>query len=112
MKNLLPEELHPVRLYRMVENHKDILEAETILPLDPVVSRSGSNTEHISWLIDQEAKLMVPKLPSYWQVTPHNVKDHTCTEQITQLPCSGWRGTQCLNILKISTVISNIYLFY
>ena len=29
----------------------------------------------ISWLVDQEAKHMVPKLDSYWQDTPHALRD-------------------------------------
>ena len=37
VKNLLPEEPTPGRLYGMVKNHKDIPEGETIPPLRPVV---------------------------------------------------------------------------
>ena len=41
----------------------------------PVVAVSGSNTENISFAIDREAKEMVPKLDSYWQDTPHALRD-------------------------------------
>ena len=74
-KNLLPQEPAAGRLYGLVKNHKKIEEGEKIPPLRPVVSGSGSNTELISWLVDQEAKQMVPKLDSYWQDTPHALRD-------------------------------------
>ena len=41
----------------------------------PVVAGSGSNTDNISFSIDREAKEMVPKLDSYWQDTPHALRD-------------------------------------
>ena len=69
-KNLLLQEPIPGRFYGLVKNQKPILEGEKIPPLRPVVSGSGSNTEMINWMIDQEAKHMVPKLDSYWQDTP------------------------------------------
>ena len=74
-KNLLPQEPTPGRFYGLVKNQKAIPEGDKIPPLRPVVSGSGSNTEMISWLVDQEAKDMVPKLDSYWQDTPHALRD-------------------------------------
>ena len=74
-KNLLPQEPTPGRFYGLVKNQKAIPEGDKIPPLRPVVSGSGSNTELISWLVDQEAKDMVPKLDSYWQDTPHALRD-------------------------------------
>merc|ERR1712116_41546 len=65
----------PGRFYGLVKNQKGVPEGEKIPPLRPVVSGSGSNTEMISWLVDQEAKHMVPKLDSYWQDTPHALRD-------------------------------------
>ena len=64
-RNLLPAEPTPGRFYGLVKNQKGVAEDEKIPPLRPVVSGSGSNTEMISWLVDQEAKHMVPKLDSY-----------------------------------------------
>ena len=74
-KNLLPDEPTPGRFYGLVKNHIKPPEGETIPPLRPVVSGSGSNTEMISWLVDTDSKEMVPKLPSYWQDTPHALRD-------------------------------------
>ena len=74
-KNLLPKEPTPGRFYGLVKNQKPILEGEQIPPLRPVVSGCGSNTEMISWMIDQEAKHMVPMPESYWQDTPHALRD-------------------------------------
>ena len=68
-------EAKPGRFYGLVQNHKEIPAGETIPPLRPVVSGSGSNTEMISWLVDQESKELVPRLPSYWQDTPHALRD-------------------------------------
>ena len=74
-RNLLPREPTPGRFYGLVKNQKPIVEGDKIPPLRPVVSGSGSNTEMISWLVDQEAKHMVPKLDSYWQDTPHALRE-------------------------------------
>ena len=61
-KNLLPQEPTPGRFYGLVKNQKTIPEGDKIPPLRPVVSGSGSNTEMISWMVDQEAKHMVSRL--------------------------------------------------
>ena len=55
----------PGRFFGPVKNQKGVPEREKIPPPRPVVSSSGSNTEMISWLVDQETKHMVPKLDSY-----------------------------------------------
>ena len=46
----------------LLKNQKAIPDGDKIPRLRPVVSGSGSNTKMISWLVDQEAKDMVPKL--------------------------------------------------
>ena len=61
-KNLLPQEPTPGRFYGLVKNQKTIPEGDKIPPLRPVMSGSGSNTEMISWMVDQEAKHMVSRL--------------------------------------------------
>ena len=73
--NLLPEEPREARLYGMPKTHKGIKQGETLPDCRPVVAGSGSNTESISLAIDLEAKHMVPKLDSYWQDTPHALRD-------------------------------------
>ena len=72
---LLDEEPKASRLYGLVKNHKPIKQGQKIPDLRPVVSNSGSATEKISLAIDQEAKHMVANLPSFWQDSPHAIRD-------------------------------------
>ena len=99
-KNLLPQEPTPGRFYGLVKNQKTIPEGEKIPPLRPVVSGSGSNTEMISWLVDQEAKHMVPKLDSYWQDTPHALRD---------LEEENKRGPQPENAILVTADVVGLY---
>ena len=72
---LLEDEPKASRLYGLVKTHKPIKPGHTIPDLRPVVSNSGSTTEKISLAIDQEAKHMVPNLDSFWQDSPHAIRD-------------------------------------
>ena len=99
-KNLLPAEPTPGRFYGLVKNQKGVPEGEKIPPLRPVVSGSGSNTEMISWLVNQEAKHMVPKLDSYWQDTPHALRD---------LEEENKRGPQPANAILVTADVVGLY---
>jgi len=99
-KNLLPTEATPGRFYGLVKNHKEIPAGEIIPPLRPVVSGSGSNTELISWLVDQEAKELVPKLESYWQDTPHALRD---------LQEENSKGPQPANAILVTADVVGLY---
>ena len=72
---LLDDEPSAGRLYGLVKNHKPIKPGCNIPDLRPVISNSGSTTEKISLAIDQEAKHMVPNLDSFWQDSPHAIRD-------------------------------------
>ena len=99
-KNLLPEQPTPGRFYGLVKNHKEIQEGEKIPPLRPVVSGSGSNTELISWLVDEDSKELVPQLESYWQDTPHALRD---------LQVENERGPQPANAILVTADVVGLY---
>ena len=54
----------------------------------------------ISWLVDQEAKHMVPKLDSYWQDTPHALRD---------LEEENKRGPQPANAILVTADVVGLY---
>ena len=60
----------PGKLYGVPKLHKGIQEGQRIPPCRPIVSNSGSNTEHTSAFIDQHSKHLVRKLDSYVEDTP------------------------------------------
>ena len=64
-KSMIPEEASPGRYYGLVKNHKEQhtwAAGQTIPPLRPVVSGSGSISEGITHWVDENAKDEVKKL--------------------------------------------------
>ena len=96
---LLDEEPKAGRLYGLVKNHKPIKPGNKIPDLRPVVSNSGSTTEKISLAIDQEAKNMVPNLPSFWQDSPHAIRDLRAENS------KGPQPTQCIPVTADVTAL-------
>ena len=100
---LLVEEPKVSRLYGLVKNHKPIKTGNKIPDLQPVVSNSGSTTEQISLAIDQEAKHMVPNLQSYWQDSPHAIRDFLAENK------KGPQPAQCTPVTAdVTSLYSNI----
>ena len=98
--NLLPEEPKESRLYGMPKTHKTIKEGDIVPDMRPVVAGSGSNTENISLAIDKEAKTMVPKLDSYWQDTPHALRD---------IEKENYKGPQPPNTIPVTMDVVGMY---
>ena len=97
---LLEDEPRASRLYGLVKNHKPIKPGRTIPELRPVVSNSGSTTEKISLAIDQEAKHMVPNLDSFWQDSPHAIRD---------LMAENAKGPQPAQCTPVTADVTSLY---
>jgi hypothetical protein len=60
----------PARLYGNPKMHKGIKENRRIPSCRPIVSNSGSNSEHLFAFVDTQSKHLVKELDSYVEDTP------------------------------------------
>ena len=89
--NLLPEEPKAGALYLLSKVHKQNDKIETpsgnnIPKGRPIISGCGSNTERISWFVDQHTKDFVKKHESYIQDTPDLLRYLKKVEEEDNLP--------------------------
>jgi hypothetical protein len=83
-KAMNPKDKDVGKYYHMYKVHKKHEEG-SLPPVRPIISGSGSMTENISHFVDQHAKTLVPKVPSYIQDTPdflRHLEDYNYTQKL------------------------------
>ena len=93
------------KLYGIPKLHKGIQEGKRLPPCRPIVSNSGSNTEHCSALIDIHSKSLVKGLKSFVEDTPDLLRMFQAENDLKPQPANSFPVTVDVTALNTNTVM-------